>query len=326
VRDASRGASPVAPRRAAPQHGGVLPADRALADLGLRLRDLGYRFVTPTPETHRRVNARPESAEARTLRDVFGWSRPFRDGTLPGDVGALLGAADAVEQLPGGLRRSAVRFSSIGDRLFAHSAYPTLEADSVFFGPDTYRFVSLLRREVARARRVVDVGCGSGAGGICIADRVGELVLSDVSPRALRFAAVNAAIALAKAEVVESDVLSAVGGPVDLVVANPPYLVDERRRTYRDGGGPRGVALSVRIAREALDRLEPGGRLVLYTATPVVAGCHALEAELAPALAGAEAVAYEELDPDVFGEELEREAYRDVDRIAVVALTCRRPA
>jgi SAM-dependent methyltransferase len=316
----------VAPRRAAAQDGPVQPTDRALADLGLRLRDLGYRFVTPTPETHRRVNARPESAEARTLRDVFGWSRPFGADALPGDVEALLGAADAVERLPGGLRRSAVRFSSVGDLLFAHSAYPTLDADSVFFGPDTYRFASLLRREVTGARRAVDVGCGSGAGGLSISGRVGELVLSDVSPRALRFAAVNAAIAGAKAEIVRSDVLSAVDGPVDLVVANPPYLVDERRRTYRDGGGARGVALSVRIAREALDRLEPGGRLVLYTATPVVEGRHVLEAELAPVLAGAEEVAYEELDPDVFGEELERDAYRDVDRIAVVALTCRRPA
>ena len=28
---------------------------------------------------------------------------------------------------------------------------------------------------------------------------------------------------------------------------------------------------------------------------------------------------YRELDPDVFGEELDRPAYRDVDRIAVVA-------
>jgi methylase of polypeptide subunit release factors len=304
----------------------VLPRDRALFELGLRLRDAGYGFVTPTPETHRRVNARRENSEARTLQDVFGWSRPFRAGVLPADLEALLEAAAALERVPGGLLKSGVRFSTAQGRLFAHSAYPTLAADAVFFGPDTYRFVALLRREVSCARRAVDVGCGSGAGGLCLADRVDRVVLSDVSPRALRFAALNAAIAGVAAEVVESDVLAAVPGPVDLVVANPPYLVDDRRRTYRDGGGPRGVALSVRIAREALARLEPGGRLVLYTASPVVDGRHALEQALAPVLAGAEAVAYDELDPDVFGEELEREAYADVDRIAVVALTCRRPA
>jgi len=31
-------------------------------------------------------------------------------------------------------------------------------------------------------------------------------------------------------------------------------------------------------------------------------------------------VDYRELDPDVFGEELDRSAYRNVERIAVVAL------
>jgi hypothetical protein len=30
---------------------------------------------------------------------------------------------------------------------------------------------------------------------------------------------------------------------------------------------------------------------------------------------------YEEIDPDVFGEELDRQAYADADRIAAVGLT-----
>jgi hypothetical protein len=33
----------------------------ALVELGLALRAAGYVFVTPTPETHRRVNGRPEN-------------------------------------------------------------------------------------------------------------------------------------------------------------------------------------------------------------------------------------------------------------------------
>ena len=37
-------------------------------------------------------------------------------------------------------------------------------------------------------------------------------------------------------------------------------------------------------------------------------------------------VAYEEIDPDVFGEELDRPAYRHVDRIAVVGLIARMSA
>jgi methylase of polypeptide subunit release factors len=306
----------------------VTPSDEAFVALGRQLREAGYRFVTPTPETHRRVNARPENEEARSLRDVFGWSRPFRPTLLPPAFLALLEAAGALERSPGRLLRSAVRFSSASAALFAHSAYPTVEADAVFFGPDTYRFLALLACEVKGARRAVDVGCGSGAGGLSLLGRAERVVLADVSARALRFAAVNAALAGAgpAVELCESDVLAGVAGSFDLVVANPPYLVDERRRTYRDGGGALGIDLSLRIAREALDRLAPGGRLVLYTATPVIDGEDPLRAALAPVLARAAEVSYRELDPDVFGEELERPAYRRADRLAVVALTCRKAA
>ena len=46
--------------------------ENALCRLAEALRDGGYRFVTPTPATHARVNARPTNAWARGLTDVFG--------------------------------------------------------------------------------------------------------------------------------------------------------------------------------------------------------------------------------------------------------------
>jgi SAM-dependent methyltransferase len=301
----------------------------ALVELGRALGDAGYSFVTPTPETHRRVVARSGDAPARDLRDVFGLSRAFEAGLLPDRLRALLERAGALRPAGEGRWRSAVRFSSAEGTLFAHSAHPTLDGDAVFFGPDTYRFLALLRREATWAERAVDVGCGSGAGGIALARAgvAGRVVLADVSPAALRLAEVNAALAGVAAELVESDVLATVGGRFDLVVANPPYLVDARRRVYRDGGGALGIDLSVRIAREALARLEPGGRLVLYTATPIQAGGRdPLREALEPVLAAADAGLYEELDPDVFGEELDAPAYARTERIAVVAVTARRRA
>jgi len=311
------------------QAAAVLTAqDQALVELGLLLRRAGYRFVTPTPETHRRVNARPANAEARTLTDVFGWSRPFRSGTLPAQVERLLGAAGAIE--PAGDRlRSTVRFSTVdaadeGDApaIHVHSAFPTTGADAVFFGPDTYRFIHLLRRAVGPARRLVDIGAGSGAGGLCLRERVQQIVLADINLAALRLARVNATLAGARTiEVLESDVLAGVTGPIDAVIANPPYLADPGRRLYRDGGGALGFELSVRIVKEALARLESGGQLVLYTGSPVVDGKHPLRASLAPHLASRPCnYTWEELDPDVFGEELDAPAYQEVERIAVVAL------
>lgn len=296
---------------------------QALLALGKSLQQLAYAFVTPTPETHRRVDeraARHEGLLARDLRDVFGWSRPFRPELLPSALVQLLEASGELES-EGELRRSRVRFSSLRGLLLAHSAFPTEASNSVFFGPDTYRFCSLLEHWAPRAKRAVDIGCGSGAGGLCLHGKVESLVLADINPRALALAEVNAALAGIPVSVVESDVLQGVEGPVDLVIANPPYMRDPGARLYRDGGGAHGEGLSVRIVREALARLTHGGKLIVYTGSAVVAGRDSFYESVVPVLRELQvAFSYEELDPDVFGEELSQPGYEQVERIAAVGL------
>jgi methylase of polypeptide subunit release factors len=296
---------------------------RALLELGRMLQRMRYHFVAVTPETHRRVDARAKLAgrdRASSLREVFGWNRCFEPELLPLDMLDALRAGELLSA-EGSLLRSRVRFATLRDQLFAHSAFPTSQVDAVFFGPDTYRFCALCERWGHAARRIVDVGCGSGAGGIAIGAHASRLVLADVSSRALSFAEVNAALNGVQAEIVRSDVLAGVDGPIDLVIANPPYMRDEAGRIYRDGGGAYGEALAVRIVSEALDRLSPSGILILYTGTAVVTGEDSFWSAVEPVLRERAArVHYEELDPDVFGEELERSAYSDVERIAVVGL------
>src|SRR6185503_16846923 len=155
--------------------------DRALLELGEWLVSRGYRFVTPTPGTHQRVNARPANAEARSLAGALGWSRPFRPGALPELERRL--ADGGMLRRDGDWCRSAVRCSTVPvdavtlppahepASLILHSAFPTLDPASVFFGPDTYRFIATVRQALRPARRVVDIGAGSGAGGLAIADR-----------------------------------------------------------------------------------------------------------------------------------------------------------
>jgi hypothetical protein len=78
--------------------------------------------------------------------------------------------------------------------------------------------------------------------------------------------------------------------------------------------------LSVAWAAAALEKLRPGGRMLLYTGSAICDGGHDhLRQALVELTAarGAE-LSYREIDPDVFGEELETQAYRDVERIAVV--------
>ncbi len=294
--------------------------DVALVQLGRLLRDLGYRFTTITPESHRRVNARPQNAVARTLRDVFGWSRPFTPDTIPVEMLTLLNDAGSVIH-DGPMLRAAVRFSSSGHDIYVHSAFPTTQSDSVFFGPDTYRYLDLLRRLAPRARRAIDIGCGTGAGGLSIAPSCTAVVLSDINESALRYARVNAAVnEIENVQTVRSDVLGGVAGSFDLVISNPPYLIDDQARLYRDGRGRFGEGLSVEITRQSMDRLERGGRLILYTATAVVEGVDTFRESVSSLLTGGVTYRYEEIDPDVFGEELDRSIYGSVDRIAVVAL------
>jgi methylase of polypeptide subunit release factors len=155
-----------------------------------------------------------------------------------------------------------------------------------------------------------------------------ELVLLDINPRALALAAANAEAAGVEARTVEGS-LDALDGSADLIVANPPYIADEAGRTYRDGGGELGTGESVEWAREGIARLNDGGRLLLYSGSPIVGG----EDRLLSALSEVAdetgcTLRYEELDPDVFGEELEQPLYRDaaVERIAAVGAVIRRMA
>lgn len=303
--------------------------DAKLLQLARAVRSTGYAFTTPTPATHARVNARPGSAWAQDLAGIFGWSRPFREDVVPPEILALMREAGVLVSGKAGLR-SAVRLSSLGGLLFVHSAYPTTAADSVFFGPDTYRFARAILVHLNKSvpvRRAVDIGCGAGPGAILVARAHpdAEVLAVDINPSALRMTRVNAALAGVQVAAVDSNLLSAVPGSFDLIVSNPPYLVDPDARAYRHGGGPLGAGLSLAILDAALERLAPGGTLLLYTGAAIVNGIDPFKMAAIAHIGGSETNwTYEELDPDVFGEELESGAYTAADRIAAVVLTVKK--
>lgn len=306
-------------------------ADQALLQLGKRLRADGYRFTCVTPATHGRVNAREGAEQARTLRDVFGWSRPFAPSLLSADeLQQLEGAQVLVPQ--GELLASRVRWSNIDDLLLVHSAFPTDAGDAVFFGPDSYRFAQVihdhLQHSLTRIEHAVDVGCGSGVGALLIARAAQHAQVSavDINPMALRYTAINAALAgVSNVSVEPSDLLHGITGRFDLIVANPPYMLDRNARTYRHGGGTLGTGLSLRIVEQARERLGRRGTLLLYTGVAIVEGRDALLEAIRLRLAGPEwSWVYREIDPDVFGEQLAEPGYEQVERIAAVVLTVTR--
>jgi methylase of polypeptide subunit release factors len=302
-------------------------ADEALAELLRRLDQLGYDFITPTPRTHRKLLRRARSGRASSLRDALGWNLPFGEELLGPELMELLEAADALVADEEGMR-CRYRVSRIGSRLFLHSAFPADGTDAVFLGPDTYRFVRFLTREITGAgRSLVDMGAGTGAGGISAAPLLpnASITLVDCNPEALRLARINAAAAGVEVQALEAGSLAAVEDEIDLVIANPPFIVDPERRTYRDGGAMLGAQLSLDWALAAAARLSPAGRMLLYTGSAIVDGQDALLAALRERLPSLGCtLRYEEIDPDIFGELLDGEAYRDVERIAAVGAVIQR--
>lgn len=307
-------------------------ADAALLQLGKRLRADGYRFTCVTPATHALNNARSGAERAHDLRDIFGWSRPFVPTLVSADELDQLRRAGALGEEQDGLLRSKVRWSSLDDLLLLHSAYPTDTADAVFFGPDSYRFAQVihdhLQRHPSQVQHAVDIGCGSGIGALLIARAAQHAQVSavDINPLALRYTAINAALAgVANLTVQPSNLLDGLAGNFDLIVANPPYMLDVGERAYRHGGGSLGAGLSLRIVEQARERLSPGGALLLYTGVAIVNGRDALLEAVRLRLAGPQwSWTYREIDPDVFGEQLGEPGYQQVERIAAVALTVTR--
>jgi methylase of polypeptide subunit release factors len=303
----------------------------ALLELGRMLQRADYHFTTVTPLTHRRVNARAESAWAETLADVFGWSRPFKDGILSSAMQELLRAANIAVPHEDGWR-SRLRASTLGQHLYFHSAFPTVESNAVFFGPDTYRFIRALEAELltlrSRVRRAADIGCGAGPGAIAIAEHCpqADVLAIDINDAALQLTAVNAALAgTANVKPCNSNLMANVESSFDLIVSNPPYLLDRGRRAYRDGGGEFGDGLSLAIVDAAAERLAPGGSLLMYTGAVFMDGGSPFLLAAAERLDRADFIwRCEELDPDVFGEELEEPGYEDVERIAALWLVARK--
>lgn len=136
------------------------------------------------------------------------------------------------------------------------------------------RFVTLVPQEPAV---VLDLCTGSGCIGIATALAFPEarVDLSDISPAALTLARVNIDRhgLQARVQTLHSDLFAGLKGPYDLIVSNPPYVsqqeVDDLPAEYQHEpalglvSADDGLAIPLRILREAPDWMTPDGVLVL---------------------------------------------------------------
>jgi release factor glutamine methyltransferase len=135
---------------------------------------------------------------------------------------------------------------------------------------------------------VVDLCCGTGALGLAVAQRLGEVELhaADLDPAAVAVARRN----LGEQWVHEGDLYDALPatltGRVDVLVVNAPYVPTEEIALMppeaRDhehlvalDGGPDGLDLHRRVADGARRWLRPGGVLLVETSTRQAEGTRA---------------------------------------------------
>ncbi|MBY6203742.1 peptide chain release factor N(5)-glutamine methyltransferase [Halomonas denitrificans] len=143
--------------------------------------------------------------------------------------------------------------------------------------PETEHLVeAVLALDLPAGARVADVGTGSGCIGLTLASERPDwsIVLTDLSDAALEVAEANRArLGNDNVRRVRSDLLSAVEGPFDAVVSNPPYIAAddphldrgdlrfEPRVALTDGAD--GLSLIRSLVAQAFERLAPSGWLWL---------------------------------------------------------------
>ncbi|MGO1567797.1 MAG: DUF7059 domain-containing protein, partial [Brachybacterium sp.] len=121
-----------------------------------------------------------------------------------------------------------------------------------------------------RTGKVLDLGCGGGIQALHASRHAEHVVGTDLSERALAFAAFNAALNGIDLELRQGSLLEPVAGETfDLIVSNPPFVITPRTLadedatwTYRDGGRA-GDALLAELLQELPGHLAPGGSAVM---------------------------------------------------------------
>ncbi len=212
-------------------------------------------------------------------RSALGDIAALRDGGILEDAPDGIGVASAFQLAV-----------AAGAYCFGDRAGPSGDAVMPICGATLDLVRAVLPRSPVDA--ALDMGCGAGAVAILLARSSRRVVATDVSPRAVSFARLNAAInGVANVEFLCGDLFDSVRGErFDRVAAHPPFLARRagaRAVTFAHGGS-RGDELSLRLIANAAAHLVKGGRAVVVADWPLVDG-DTLDARLRSALGTAPA-------------------------------------
>jgi release factor glutamine methyltransferase len=153
-----------------------------------------------------------------------------------------------------------------------------LQVDSRVLIPRSETELLVAVVKVGRPCGILDVGTGSGAVALALADELPDATIQavDVSENALTVARGNAErLGVAgRVSFSQSDLLASVAGAFDAIAANLPYVASAEMTALQPeitryepelalDGGPDGLDLVRKLAGQAPSRLKPGGLLAL---------------------------------------------------------------
>ncbi|MBO0871259.1 MAG: methyltransferase [Micromonosporaceae bacterium] len=177
-------------------------------------------------------------------------------------------AAGLVVPAPGGGIRAGLDLEPYGDGWWILADRPPaapgpVRADHVLgVGGASATLVNATVR--APVRSALDLGTGCGVQALHLATHATRVTATDLSRRALRFAATAAALAGQEWELVQGDFAQPVAGRrYDLVVSNPPFVAGPpgpAAFTYRDSGRA-GDRVGAELAAAAPGLLAEGGTM-----------------------------------------------------------------
>ncbi len=140
--------------------------------------------------------------------------------------------------------------------------------------PETEHVVEHALEVAQGAKRILDIGTGSGALAVTLALELNaDAVATDISHDAILAARSNAEALHARAGFVQCDLASALSTRFDLIVSNPPYIPAREMGTLQQEvrdhephvallGGANGTEIYHRIVPQAERLLQPGGWLI----------------------------------------------------------------
>ena len=242
----------------------------AVGDLLGTTAQLALARNETTPALRRTTHGSPLETLVRLFLLQTEVDRAHADRALPGLVDALVRGGMLVAS--GGEVRALLDCRPYADDdhdwWVVSDLTPGLDGQLIRVAPDHVLGVSpastslaqlTVREPVARA---LDLGTGCGVQALHLSGHAGEVVATDVNPRALAVTAFNAALNDVRIDVRDGSLWEPVGDErFDLVTTNPPFVISPataERLVYRDSGLP-GDQVVEAIVRGAPAHLTDGG-------------------------------------------------------------------